>query len=133
MRIEGAVDRLLDAMLFVGEAPLVGRVRGSSSFVDEFPARGPADALGRSLRDFDLERRLFRHPLSFLIYSDAFQALPAPALDAFHRRLDRILSGDPDETYGHLTEEDRRAIRKILDETLPAASRAQGPSLDRDT
>jgi hypothetical protein len=44
-------------------------VKGVSSFAEEFAAAGPRDGQGRSLRDFDLQRRLFKHPCSYLIYS----------------------------------------------------------------
>ncbi|MGA3239889.1 MAG: hypothetical protein ABSG03_26740 [Bryobacteraceae bacterium] len=42
-------------------------VHGVSQFTQSFAQRRPRDRQGRSLRDFDLEHRLFRYPLSFLI------------------------------------------------------------------
>ena len=39
--------------------------------------RGPRDSKGRSLRDFDLHERLFRYPLSYMIYSESFDAMPS--------------------------------------------------------
>ena len=68
-------------MLFVDEAPLEG-VRGSSGFAESFSARGPRDSKGRSLRQLDLQTRLLRYPCSYMIYSDAFDALPAAAKTA---------------------------------------------------
>ncbi|NIR38818.1 MAG: hypothetical protein GWN07_23280, partial [Actinobacteria bacterium] len=47
--IDHAVDRLVREMMFVGEAPFGGRVRGTSAFAEEFQARGPKDSKGRSL------------------------------------------------------------------------------------
>ena len=117
-RIDGAVDRLLREMLFSQEAPLGGSIDGTSAYARDFVSRGPRDSLGRSLRDFDLEDRLFRYPLSFLIYSDAFAALPPVIQQRFHARLDAVLAGaDPDPRFGHLSPADRADIRAILEGT----------------
>ena len=113
-----AIDRLVRAMLFVGEVPLDGPVRGASGFTEEFSSGGPTDARGRSLREFDLERRLFRYPLSFLVYSDAFNALPEFARGEIYRQLKGILeAADPGPDFEHLSDEDRAAILEILTET----------------
>lgn len=119
-RVSGPVERLLQTMLFVREAPMDGPVRGTSPFTGEFSARGPRDSEGRSLRDFDLETRIFRHPMSFLIYSNAFDALPTLAKRVFARRLMAVLSGkDSNEDFQHLTDGDRRAVLEILEQTKP--------------
>ena len=111
---------VVDYLLFVDEAPLASRVAGASGFAAQFAARGPRDARGRSLRDFDLERRLFRHPCSYMIYSAAFDALPSEAKSAVYRRLARVLTGqEPDKRYLRLSAADRRAIIEILRETKP--------------
>lgn len=131
-RIHGAVENVLKYLLFADEVKLEEPVAGTSGFQEEFPKAGPKDQLGRSLRDFDLKRRLFRYPCSFLIYSEAFDALPKPALDYLYRRLWEILSGDVQEkTYSNLGRDDRQAIFEILLETktnLPAywSSKAAG-------
>ena len=49
---------------------------------------------GRSLRDFDLETRLFRYPLSFMIYSDAFVSLHPEVRARLWQRIYEILSAD---------------------------------------
>ena len=68
----------------------------------------------------DLERRTFRYPLSFLIYSEAFDGLPALVKDPVYRRLRTVLeAGDGGEAYAHLDADDRRAILEILLETKP--------------
>jgi hypothetical protein len=111
---------VVDYMLFVDEARLSPGVAGASGFAATFVARGPRDARGRSLRDFDLERRLFRHPCSYMIYSAAFDALPPEAKAAVYRRLAQVLSGtERDTRYARLTGADRRAIIEILRETKP--------------
>ena len=45
------------------------RVEGVSTFTKTFAEPGPRDHQGRSLRDFDMHKRMFRYPLSFMIYS----------------------------------------------------------------
>jgi hypothetical protein len=118
------VAEVVDYMLFVGEAPLNG-VSGTSGFAERFSAQGPRDWKGRSLRHLDLERRLLRYPCSYMIYSDAFSALPDFVRGAVYARLSRVLSGnDSSPKYAALTATDREAIIEILRDTkkdLPAA------------
>ncbi len=85
------IDEVVRYMLFLDEAPLSGAIRGVSSFTESFPREGPRDRTGRSLRDFDLEKRLFRHPLSYLVYSRQFDALPEPVRGRIYRRIREVL------------------------------------------
>lgn len=113
----GARD-LVDALLYVDEAPLPAGLTSTSRFRAAFAARGPFDHTGRSLREFDLRARLMRYPCSFMIYSDAFDALPPVALDAVYRRLWTVLSGaDTDPRYARVTTADRQAVVEILRDT----------------
>jgi hypothetical protein len=136
-RMHTAVDELVDYLLFVDEAPLPQPIAGSSGFAEVFTARGPKDAKGRSLRDFDLKTRMMRYPLSYLIYSAQFDAMPADARERAWDRLHAVLSGrDTAPKYGHLSAADRRAIVEILRETKPdlpqqAALRAAGRGATR--
>jgi hypothetical protein len=123
-KVRETVRELVDYMLFVDEAPLPSAVRGSSPFAQEFSAKGPRDSKGRSLRDFDLTRRLLRYPCSYMIYTDAFDALPPAAKNDVYQRLWDVLSGnDTDKAYAGLGFTSRSAIIDILRETrsgLPA-------------
>lgn len=120
VRIDGAVERLVRAMMFSRESPLPGRVQGTAGFREDFEARGPFDANGRSLRQFDLERRLFRYPMSFLIYTEAFDVLPDFVKEPFYRRVVEILDGrDTSGEFEHMDAADRTAIREILLATKP--------------
>jgi hypothetical protein len=102
----------------VDEAPLSSAVRGSSTFAQDFPGKGPRDKRGRSLRDLDLTRRLLRYPCSYMIYTDAFDGLPAAAKNAVYERMWEVLSGkETNKIYASLTLADRRAIVDILRET----------------
>lgn len=115
---------IVDYMLFVDEVPLGGRIRGTSGFTEKFSSEGPFDGKGRSLRQFDLQHRMMRYPCSYMIYSDAFDALPLEARDAIYKRMWQILSGkEKDKSYTRLNRADRQAIVEILRETkksLPA-------------
>jgi hypothetical protein len=114
-RLHNACEPLVQFLLFSGEAELTEPVRGTSAFAEEFARRGPRDAQGRSLRDFDLRSRLFRYPCSYLIYTAAFDGLPPEAKDHVYRRLWDVLTGaDATKEYAHLSAADRRAILEIL-------------------
>ena len=117
---ETPAEELVRYLLFVDEAPLEGRITGSSSYTKDFAARGPRDSQGRSLRQFDLQKRLFKYPCSYLIYSEAFDSLPGPAKQYVYRRLLEVLTGrDQTPAFAKLTTEDRRAILDILLATKP--------------
>ena len=125
LRVKEAASDLVDYLLFVDEAPFVGPMQGASGFAEWFVKLGPRDAQGRSLRDFDLRRRLFRYPCSYMIYTDAFDALPRAAKDAVYARMWEILSGrEKRAPYAtRFSAVDRRNIVEILRATkkdLPA-------------
>ncbi|QDT67240.1 hypothetical protein MalM25_01370 [Planctomycetes bacterium MalM25] len=123
-RIERAVEQLLECLLFSGEAALPGAVSGTSGFAAKFEAAGHRDGQGRSLRDFDLQTRLFKHPCSYLIHSEAFAALPEPVLELVEERLGEILTGeDASPAFAHLTPADHRAISEILSATKSPVGR----------
>ena len=118
--LDADVEDLVAYMLFAGEAPLKDPIEGVSSFARTFPGRGPRDSRGRSLRDFDLRTRLFKYPLSYMIYSPAFDALPGAVRLRIYRRLHEILSGaDTSARYDYLSKATRRAILEILLGTKP--------------
>ncbi|HWQ35822.1 MAG TPA: hypothetical protein VNQ79_23470 [Blastocatellia bacterium] len=127
-RIQIAADELLRYMLFADEAGFSSPIAGTAGFAAEFAAAGPRDSRGRSLRDFDLERRLFRYPCSYLILSEAFDQIPQPALDYLYQRLWLVLTGQAQEKeFAAIPAADRRAVLEILCETkknLPAYFRA---------
>jgi len=113
-------EPVVRAMLFSGEAPLTDPVAGTSGFADDFMKQGPRDSRGRSLRDLDLKTRLLRYPLSYVIYSDSFDQMPAVLKDYIYRRLREVLtSADKSPAYAHLSASDREAIVAILKDTKP--------------
>ena len=93
-RLDRAATDVVDALLLTGEAPLDGPIRGASPFAAEYAARGPHDAEGRSLFELDLERRLYRHALSPMVYADALERLPTPLLTRVFEQLLARLGAD---------------------------------------
>jgi hypothetical protein len=117
-RIEAPAEKVVEALLFCDAASWTGPVAGTSDFAQDFAARGPKDAKGRSLRDLDLNSRLFRYPCSFLIDSEAFRSLPDPTRTYIFRRLHEVLTGqDSSPRFAHLSPADRQAILEILRDT----------------
>src|SRR6266699_1783738 len=119
--VKDAGEPIVRAMLFSGEAQLTEPVMGTSDFAAEFMSRGPRDSKGRSLRERDVKQRLLRYPLSYLIYSKSFDAMPGPLKDYVYRRFREVLTGeDNSPDVRHISEADRKAILEILHDTKHA-------------
>jgi hypothetical protein len=104
------VNVFVDYLLFIDEAPLKSKIESTSGFAAKFEAAGPADSKGRSLRQLDLEHRLMRYPCSYMIYSAAFDALPAEAKTMIYARIPEVLKT-------RFSDADRQAIVEILRDT----------------
>lgn len=114
-RVNSAVEELLEYLLFTEETKLTEPVKGVSGFAESFGRGAPRDPQGRSLRDLDLNTRLLKYPCSYLIYSEAFDALPLIVRDRIYQRLGEILSGkDRNPKFANLSQQDRKAILEIL-------------------
>jgi hypothetical protein len=113
-RLNLIADRLVSYMLFTEEAKIRDPIAGVSTFTTTFARRGPHDKQGRSLRDFDLKTRLFRYPLSYMIYSSVFDGLPEVAKQRVYQGLYDALRGPGDS---HLSAADRRAVIEIVRDT----------------
>jgi len=121
------IEPLVRAMLFSDAAQITDRIQGGSGFDAWFEKQGPQDRQGRSLRQLDLQARLFKYPLSYLVYSHGFDGLPDYAKDHIYRRFAEILSGrDQSKSYSHLSAADRKAILEILTATKPAFAAVSG-------
>jgi hypothetical protein len=114
-RLNPEIEEMVGYMLFADEEPLKAPVSGVSTFTRTFAARGPRDLQGRSLRDFDLQKRLFRFPLSYMIYSAAFDGMPEIVKDRVYQRLYDVLSGkDQTKIFARLSPADRQATLEIV-------------------
>jgi hypothetical protein len=110
--LDSEIDELVHYLLFTDEAPLKAPVTGISTLTKTFPERGPRDAQGRSLRDFDLKTRLFRYPVSYMIYSAAFDGMPQLVKERVYRRVyDALAAKDQPD--------DRRMALEIVRQTKP--------------
>lgn len=119
-RIAEIAEPLVDAMLFADAVGLEGPYAGTSGFSSYFESLGPTDSKGRSLREFDLSGRLFRYPLSYLIYSAAFDALPEEVKRYLYGRFEDVLRDEGrDGRFAQLAASDTAAILEILAETKP--------------
>ena len=119
-RIASAGEPLVRSLLFSGEVSLKHSIEGTGNFSREFASRLPVDHQGRSLREFDLQVRMFKYPCSYLIYSTAFDALPQEMKDYVFKRIVSLLTTkDLKPEYAHLMSVDRAAILEILTETKP--------------
>ena len=87
------MDELAKAMLFGDAAPFIDTIRGNSGFAAWFEKQAVKDPQGRSLRDLDLQTRLFRYPLSYLVYTPSFDALPDYARDYVFAKFAAVLQG----------------------------------------
>jgi hypothetical protein len=115
------LDDLAKAMLFGDAVPYIDTIRGNSGFAGWFQKQGIKDAQGRSLRDLDLQTRLFRYPLSYLVYTPSFDALPDYARDYVFGRFAAVLQGrDMTASYAFMSAADRRDTLQVLTATKPA-------------
>ncbi|MCP5411420.1 MAG: hypothetical protein H6924_04690 [Alphaproteobacteria bacterium] len=113
--IDESIESLVSYMTFVDEVPLPSPVQGTSSFAETFSRLMPADSQGRNLRQFDLRTRLFRYPLSYMVYSQAFDNLEPRAKGRVLRRLYDVLRGaDRSGPFAKLAERDGAAAIAIL-------------------
>ena len=130
-RIKSVGDPLVRYLLFSHEARLTDKIRGTSTFAVDFARQGPRDAKGRSLREFDLERRMFKYPCSYLIYSEPFAELPGAIKEYVYQSMyDALTDRDYSGAFRHLSAGDRQAILEILRATkkdLPDYWRDRNP------
>jgi hypothetical protein len=117
-QIDGDIDEVVAYMLFAEETPLKEPVTGVSTFTKTFPQRGPRDKQGRSLRDFDLKTRMFKYPLSYMIYTEAFDGMPDWALERVYQKLYDVLANkNTGARFARISADDRRNVLEIVRET----------------
>jgi hypothetical protein len=121
--IVARVDELAEYLLFMGEALLAFEVTPRPGFAEALAARAPADRQGRSCAQMDLTKRLLKYSCSYLLYSEAFTALPTDLRFAVYRSLFAILEKNaPTTASDRLSLQDRRAIAEILRGTVKELS-----------
>ncbi|HYF34668.1 MAG TPA: hypothetical protein VD994_05205, partial [Prosthecobacter sp.] len=86
--IDHCAEDVVDALLFREEAALPdGGIEGDEAFQTAFVKDAPRSADGRSLKDFQLLTRLFKHRCSYMIHSLTFQYLTPPLKQTVLARL----------------------------------------------
>jgi hypothetical protein len=124
--IRSNAGKLVKHALFCGEYVLQdGGIEGGAAFQEAFRRNRHESGEGRSLKDFQLLTRVFKHSCSYMIYSKSFEALPVQVKTEFYAQLGKVLDGsDTSEDFAHLTPSERANIREILMETKPEAAAA---------
>ena len=118
--LHGLADELVRYLLFADEAKFpAGGIRVDPQYREDFLADRKEASNGISLKDLDLETRIFKHPCSYLIHSDVFQATS----DLFKQRVYQVLGEalsieKPNPDFAYLSVTEKEAIRGILRETL---------------
>ncbi len=117
--INNQAEKILRHLLFCEEYTLKdGGIDSAGEFQSVFEDSVPSTGRGRSLAEFQLLDRLFKYRCSYMIYSQAFDNLPAPLKAQIYRRLWDVLTGaDNSEDFQHLSVSERERIRDILAET----------------
>jgi hypothetical protein len=117
-----AADDVVDRLLFHDAAVVPAGVTGLPDFREDFARGAPRSRSGHALKDFQLRGRLFANRCSYLIYSEAFSALPHQLKALIFERLHTALRGSAaDGRYAYLEEDEKQRIYEILLETHPDA------------
>jgi hypothetical protein len=125
--VEEAVEPLAQTLLFADEIGFTAPIGGDPAFAKQFASRAVRDSSGRSLRDLDMGTRMFRYPLSYLVYSPAFDALPRAAREAVYARFAAVLKGeDLSEPFAAVGAADRAATLEVLSATKPEFAASLG-------
>ncbi|MDE0569789.1 MAG: hypothetical protein OSB44_03860 [Verrucomicrobiales bacterium] len=120
--LKEVTDTMVSELLFKEEFPLGGKIVDTSQagkFVAEFKAKGKTDSRGRSLRDLDLQSRLFKYRCSYMIYSKSFRDFPKILKSSVLNRIKEIMTSEsPQLGYEYLEAKEKKAIFDILSGTL---------------
>jgi len=118
--LQRLATELADYLLFAGEAPAPVPLTPRPGFADRLERTTPRDRQGRSLGQLLLTTRLFRYPCSYMVYSEAFEGLPAAVkAEVYDRMIATLTAHEAAVPHVRLSAEDRRAILEILKDTKP--------------
>jgi hypothetical protein len=117
--IDHMAEDVIEALLFKDEAALPeGGIEGEEDFQNAFTGSAPKSEAGRSLKDFQLHTRLFKHRCSFMIHSLTFRHLTPHLKSTVIKMLSDVLAGkDTSGTFAYLGESERKHILAILQDT----------------
>lgn len=114
-----AASQIVRWFLFENEATQgPDGVEGDDAFQQVFEAMIPHTPDGRSLADFELNSRLFKHRCSYMVYSAAFRTLPERVKSRVISGLKSILDAPTtDDAFPTMKLTERARTAKILRET----------------
>ncbi len=112
-KVTTSIEALAKHLLFEGETKLTSPIRGTSSFSSDFERRVPKTSEFAALREFDLQTRLFKQPLSYMLDSPAFRALPPLAKNELRQQLEKS------PTISASASNIRSILRSAFDATMP--------------
>jgi hypothetical protein len=117
---DDAAKRIVELLLFENEASLGDEgVTGDTAYQDAFARRFPKSRDGRSLADFNLYGRLFKHHCSYMVYSSTFRSLPERVRSAVIRELHAVVTNETSpQNHPELKMPARRRLAAILGDTL---------------
>ena len=114
---DGMAAKIVECMFFKDEVDPGEDLVGGDEFQKSFTARFPKTKDGDSLVDFHLYNRIFKNRCSYMVYSQAFKALPARVKQAVLKQMKAVLAGE-DSSFAYLKESERKRIDAILKETV---------------
>lgn len=133
--IDHAAEDVLDALLFKDEAALPeGGIEGDEAFQAAFARNARRAQDGRSLKDFQLLNRLFKHRCSYMVHSLTFEHLMPALKETVLLRLREVLEGrDASGRYAYLGGSERGHILRILEDTgvMPRAAETEAAAEGR--
>ena len=117
--IDHSADDIVEALFFKDEAALPeGGIEGDESFQIAFLSRGARSSDGRSLKDLQLNTRLFKYRCSYMVHSITFKHLTPTLKETIVARMKQILAGaDTSGQFDYLNESERKHIMRILMDT----------------
>ena len=116
---EALCQRITAALLLDGEPSLAGlHAAADTTFARDYAALWPADSQGVRLGELDLRTRTFVLPMSPMIHSATFRALPEELRADVLRRLDRSLLRGVFPGTVSMTAGERATLRRHLAETV---------------
>jgi len=112
-------DGLVEGLLFCDEATIGGDgIEGNKEFETAFIAKAKVSKSGKHLRKLRLYGRLFKYRCSYMIHSEAFEALPEIVKKLTFQKLHAVLTAETaPEKFEHLKGREKATILEILGDT----------------
>lgn len=118
-RLDAAAESVVRFLLFEDEAELKESICGTTSFANDFANQDKRNNKP-TLRELDLQTRMFKHPCSYLIETPSFRGLPQELRMAIYRRLIAVVAQDSTHrSVQRLAPSERKILLEILSTSVP--------------